>query len=253
MFKNKLKIVALLVGSLAVTGVNAANLSYSTNIYGLAFEFFTPDDTSNWNKWLEIDSISLSGLPQFNPATGTLTAATLTIGDGSDAWSYSTSVMGLDVVDESLDNSMDASSWVSISAYFPTGGPAAVYESLPDSVSCNGEAGFGLCGEFTDNTDNIMQSSTYTDADLAHFIGAGTLEDITVGMFVALTSFNSDNVVDPFADIWSEFDGVVSVEYEYTVAPVPLPAAVWLFGSGFLWIVAVSRRRSIAGSKMLAS
>lgn len=75
--------------------------------------------------------------------------------------------------------------------------------------------------------NNIATSDvTLTDGE-AYFIGL--IEDdfslgfnsITLSSFEAEYLFNVDDI---------------------TVAPVPLPAAVWLFGSGFLGLVGISRR-----------
>lgn len=41
-------------------------------------------------------------------------------------------------------------------------------------------------------------------------------------------------------------DGTLAITGNGTVAPVPLPAAVWLFGSGLMGLVGVSRRRKAA-------
>lgn len=40
--------------------------------------------------------------------------------------------------------------------------------------------------------------------------------------------------------------GTASVSLAGTVSPIPIPAALWLFGSGFLGLVAVMRRRRVA-------
>ena len=41
-------------------------------------------------------------------------------------------------------------------------------------------------------------------------------------------------------------DGSLTITGNGTSAPVPLPAAVWLFGSGLMGLVGVSRRRKAA-------
>jgi len=52
-------------------------------------------------------------------------------------------------------------------------------------------------------------------------------------------------------DVWADFDGLIDmtptgVGSEVTINAVPVPAAVWLFGSGLLGLVGVARRRTAA-------
>jgi len=69
----------------------------------------------------------------------------------------------------------------------------------------------------------------------------------------------SGNVCDPINAITFYRDGVGTDEYAFTplsgsglvtnpiiVAPIPVPAAVWLFGSGLLGLIAVARRKKTA-------
>lgn len=51
----------------------------------------------------------------------------------------------------------------------------------------------------------------------------------------------------PGARAWIEKKGVGTIiSMEIQTTPVPMPAAVWLFGSGLLGLVAVARRRQVA-------
>jgi len=52
-------------------------------------------------------------------------------------------------------------------------------------------------------------------------------------------------------DVWADFDSLTDmtptgVGNEITINAVPVPAAVWLFGSGLLGLVGVARRRALA-------
>lgn len=53
----------------------------------------------------------------------------------------------------------------------------------------------------------------------------------------------NDTTQDPNSDVGFELGYIVEYEYENVPAAVPLPAAVWLFGSAFLGIFGLSRRK----------
>ena len=55
----------------------------------------------------------------------------------------------------------------------------------------------------------------------------------------------------PFAGSFLDFEVTSTllafVDNPYPVyAPVPIPAAAWLFGSGLLWLVGIARRKKAA-------
>lgn len=53
----------------------------------------------------------------------------------------------------------------------------------------------------------------------------------------------NDTTLDPYSDV--EFTLGYIIEYESAIVPsaVPVPAAVWLFGSGFLGVISVMRKK----------
>ena len=70
-----------------------------------------------------------------------------------------------------------------------------------------------------------------------------TINDPSVDGFIVVESFDGDGdgvpgnkmITPPFPDQTAAFGG--------TMTPVPVPAAVWLFGSGLMGLVGVARRR----------
>lgn len=94
------------------------------------------------------------------------------------------------------------------------------------------------------NMTLFVGSETLTDADAVG--GGGTLSldgnafvglaytSVTYGHFVSIgTSIVADN-----NNVVATWDGA-----SFSMTPVPVPAALWLFGSGLLGLVGIARRR----------
>lgn len=149
------------------------------------------------------------------------------------------------IIDESLDDKLEiTSSLIQIQASVPVSGSIDhPFQTLPDySVSCIDSG--GLCPD-PGTTDPVAITRTYTGADLNTFLGFGDLQDISVSMFFALNDFSSENIDMPEADVWAEFNATAEIEYNFSTV-VPVPASVWLLGSGLLGLVGIARRRKTA-------
>ena len=78
-------------------------------------------------------------------------------------------------------------------------------------------------------------------------INWNTTTDTTVDNSLALYRYFYDSSLNPVTQLYGNIDidattGVVSYS---AVSAVPVPAAVWLFGSGLMGLVGVARRRSV--------
>ena len=98
---------------------------------------------------------------------------------------------------------------------------------------------FGFSG--TGNGGNLEFETTITGGD---WLGtsitgvAGTIAGITIsGGTIPIGTWDSSMFT-------SSFSGTNSSQDTFTTAAVPLPAAVWLFGSGLFGLVAVARRKN---------
>lgn len=93
-----------------------------------------------------------------------------------------------------------------------------------------------------------------TDIVVNSFPGVGgprfvvaTLRLRAVGIGLSALTLTDSTLDNP----WASDGAPLAVEYvpgEVDVSPIPLPAAVWLFGGAFLWLVALSRRRRATSS-----
>ena len=102
-----------------------------------------------------------------------------------------------------------------------TGGTTGVYEGFTTGADSNLNP---------DGSGNIVQTLNGTDLSFCPVCNAFT------GTLVSVGNVGSG---------WTPFDGTPYTEvYNVAVTPVPVPAAVWLFGSGVLGLVGVARRRS---------
>jgi hypothetical protein len=182
---------------------------------------------------------NLGALPRFNPATGTLVSATLIISGNLD---YEFFIESDAVIDDSLSNEMLAELEFGIGGVVPlsTGVFLTPLDTGFDTVDCFAAPSNGPCSEFIDGSFSADANEVFTGADLAAFIGAGGLDSLSTDLVYGLNSFSSENLDGSAIEVNLFFDGTASIEYEFT--PVPVPAAMWLFGSGLLGMAGLSRR-----------
>ena len=93
----------------------------------------------------------------------------------------------------------------------------------------------------TGNAMSMNKSRTFdfsSPGDLAAFVGSGQLPFHLIANQFALALPGGGNYSN--AGIDTAINGTVTAQYDYT--PVPIPAAVWLLGSGLVGLIGISRR-----------
>lgn len=241
MKKTTLTTSALFVAGLFTASVNAANISYNTNVSLSGGSGFGPEDTGFW--WAT-DTISLDDILQFDPVNGVLTSATITINGNL---SYFVDVWGDVITDEASPHFIQAESSVSVGAGVLVDGTDILnpYDTLSGAVYCDGgpySIG-GACMDTISGDGSIATSGIFTGSELIAFIGSGYLSNIDIHLLAGLETFTFDNIDNPEVFIEADFAGDITIDYEYSV--VPVPAAVWLFGSGLLALFGLVKRNPI--------
>jgi hypothetical protein len=179
---------------------------------------------------------------QFDPTLGTLTGATFTLtgsfagtyhflnNDGPNRYGYwgqmgdiSISYGSMSVSAAVSDPNKPIGDWVT----------ADLHKVGPQGGLVNGTT-------YTGPTISMNPSRAWTftsPGDLNAFIGTGTLPFHFVANQTSMTILQGGNGtwgIDTFTS------GTVTAQYEYTAAPIP--AAVWLLGSGLVGLIGLRRR-----------
>jgi hypothetical protein len=124
------------------------------------------------------------------------------------------------------------------------GGPLFDFEETGFTLSLNSV--YAQWGEFDGNFNGI--AITDIDYSPSSVISGFTLTNemyLNDGTLVAFTpgrvSYTDHSVFLDFHGL-SMFDGYINVDLQFTA--VPVPAAVWLFGSGLAGLIGLARYRS---------
>ncbi len=108
-----------------------------------------------------------------------------------------------------------------------------------DSATVQGESGAGTWASVVTTNSGVFQSAAVTGqtGDALDFFLYGQTGDVVSGGFFG-DSFVSDGAYATLLGTWA-----LSTAGALTYSAIPVPAAVWLFGSALLGLVGVSRRK----------
>lgn len=130
--------------------------------------------------------------------------------------------------------------------------PVTVTSKAPDASALTahatatvaaGQAAPGI-STFSGIASSGSSSTSVLPADFASYIGPGSGSALFSAVSGAGT-FGGTTGSNLFFGGAATANGVFTVRYDYDpVAPVPLPAAAWLLGSGLVWFGAMRRRRA---------
>ncbi len=195
-----------------------------------------------------INLVPVIGLNQFDASLGTLTGITLNV----DIDSYQVA-LSLDNFDDPGTGALFdfAELFGQISLSIPNnsgGGLLFASEVFGDTIF----AEFDSVSVGPTNSSMTENSTTRLQADnlFNNFIGPGAINFIELGVFTffgSATVFLDDGSSvsgEPALDSFSVGPSTVGIDYTFMPAVVPVPAAVWLFGSGFIGLSVM--RRNIA-------
>lgn len=209
---------------------SAAFIAYSAGNFSNSIPIFA-DDTGNFSGGPTTPVINLS---KFDPALGTLIGVTFDVSPGDVDW---TADLGGDPA-PGADFMVEFESNLQSDLTYFNGSSSIVLEGVVDNIflSCDGFDG-DPCFDSTGNSSDFdgigsfIVPRTLGDFNLADIVGIGDVENFNIGTTVFGASFSTLEGMDSIqvfggADITG---AIVTIVYEYT--PIPVPAAVWLFGS----------------------
>ncbi len=247
MKKQKLSLgcCVMALGLFASSSVSAAMIVSDIIEYSIDIGFSTSGgqhvSDTNPSHTYQPGGGDLSGLSQFDPSMGTLNSAELTL-DGEFAYELELTATGIDGTQTHFVN---ANVNPSVALIVPTGGGGYTFASeITDSVSLGCSAVAPACSDTAE--DNVFDtlSELFIGSALTGggFIGTGDLSEILVGLLYNVDGHSESFAEDAMLDVVNlSFDGTVTVAYDYS--PVPIPAAVWLFGSGLIGLFGIAKKR----------
>ncbi|RLA40637.1 MAG: hypothetical protein DRR42_25640 [Gammaproteobacteria bacterium] len=228
------------LGLFASSGISAATLEYITSFNESASGSKLVTATNPAHTY-QPGGGNLSGLSQFNPSMGTLNSAELFI-TGDFSYELQLTASG---INGAQTHFVSASVNPSVALIVPAGGGGYTFgpeiiENVP--LSCNAVSPACDDGIFSDTEASQLELFTGSELTDAGFIGTGDLSQILLGLLYNVDGYSLQYASDAMLDIVDlNFAGDVSVIYDYS--PVPIPAAVWLFGSSLVGLFGIAKRR----------
>lgn len=233
---------------------NAATISTDTVLFGGLSginSIESVDSVPNANGSFA-DEVIPSGLAQFDPSLGTLTAIRVT---ASFDYEVFVSFAASGIINTGVSHT------ASVSNLFHEVGISISQSSSPGSLSPIGEfseffpefyGGVGNPGDGEAYSENFGGSGTVSDTidvfslvEVADFIGTGNVQALVVAIFTPVeATFELNNVDNATINFNSSVEnGSISIEYEYT--PVPEPSIAYLGGLALVFGLGFRRRVSL--------
>ncbi len=141
-------------------------------------------------------------------------------------------------------------------AVLDLGSPPAEFTvniNVADRADAPDPTGFEITQEFTNSTgqDRVFTATTLLETD--EFVGADLLVSVDGGAFVALglldATFGVANGLNfVIKALATDVIGDAAANFDFTVAAVPLPPALFLFGGALFGLGFIGRRRRKAAS-----
>jgi hypothetical protein len=191
-------------------------------------------------------SLSLTGLPVHATTTVSFSLYLIRSWDGND-----TTVINSDPLGPDLWSLGVAGGPSLLSATFSNGNPAGQsYSPFPGALSCNP----GYNAVYPAGTYNPMTGASECYSLGYTFSSPDVTNEAMDSVYNLSFTFahNANDLVLNFSaaglqGIADESWGLDNVQV--AVAPVPVPPAVWLFGSGLLGLIGVARRKRVSANK----
>lgn len=226
---------AILALTLLPLGVNAASVATTV---------IAPSISGSGN----FNLVPITGLDQFDPSNGTLTGISFTLGIASfdidislGGWEDPGTGATFDYADLYGQISLDVAKPGGGGLLFSTTSFGDTIFDEFDSVNST--------GPFSPPATQDATARLIGDDLFDGFIGTGEVSNMSWGVFafghpelVALSD-GSFAYGDPQIDSFSAGPATITIDYTYTPAEVPLPAAAWLFISALGGLGVIKRRR----------
>lgn len=248
------KLVKLTVGSILLSSsvaAQAASISYSTD-WSTLHSLSSSIDVDN--KSDDLGSTVTRSITQFDPALGTLDSISLSF-YGMSMTSYAGANFRDDTWYSTVSGEQELRSLgltIFMPGLAPQGQTWTPYWTYSRSSSCSATGGFrsgASCSTTvkTDTMDWVTRNFPPITWSLTDYIGPGSTQitiEQTGWLWTNETDGDNGYVNSRYGRVSAS--GNIGITYNFTPAPVPVPAATWLFGSGLLALIGVARRKKAA-------
>ena len=191
-----------------------------------------------------VSGANISGLNLFDPALGTLTEVNIL---GSLSYTFDIDLSTY-VIDTAQPHQVDAVVGVAITLIDDSAGVLidVAAENVPfncsssGSISCTGS----ISPQQIINSSTVNRTITSSNL-LSIFTGSGNIDFLQLESIPMAVDFLSSNNIDESrfhaGSSLLNLNADITVTYNYS--PVPIPAAIWFFGSGLLSMIVIARRK----------